>query len=284
MSKIIALVDGSVYSQSVCDHAAWIASRTGSGVEILHALGRRRATNTPSNLSGNIALGARTSLLTELSERDAQTAKKSQEHGRAILDKAQKQLVAAGIADVTTRLRIGDIVEEVAAYEVDAEIVLIGKRGDAADFVKLDLGMNLERIARSCQKPVFVAARAFTPVKRFLIAFDGGASSRKAVDHVAASPLFAGLLCSLLTVGLDTPETRAHLKAAQTTLEAAGYEVDAAIIQGPADLLIANAVEAEDIGLLVMGAYGHSRIRNLIIGSTTTEMIRLCKIPVVLFR
>jgi nucleotide-binding universal stress UspA family protein len=43
-------------------------------------------------------------------------------------------------------------------------------------------------------------------------------------------------------------------------------------------------VEAEDIGLLVMGAYGHSRIRNLIIGSTTTEMIRLCKIPVVLFR
>ncbi len=32
------------------------------------------------------------------------------------------------------------------------------------------------------------------------------------------------------------------------------------------------------------GAYGHSRIRNLIIGSTTTEMIRSCKIPIVLFR
>ena len=36
--------------------------------------------------------------------------------------------------------------------------------------------------------------------------------------------------------------------------------------------------------MLVMGAYGRSRIRSLIIGSTTTEMIRSCKVPVVLMR
>ncbi|MEQ9334216.1 MAG: universal stress protein [Thalassobaculum sp.] len=34
----------------------------------------------------------------------------------------------------------------------------------------------------------------------------------------------------------------------------------------------------------MMGAYGHSRIRSLIIGSTTTQMIRSCMIPVMLFR
>ena len=284
MTKIIALVDGYVYSRSVCGHAAWVASRTGAGVELIHVLARPGAAQAPSNLSGNIALGARTTLLGELSERDAQAAKISQAFGRVVLDEAQTQLRAAGIADVTTRLRIGDIVEEVAAYEADADMVVIGKRGEAADFVKLGLGANLERIVRSSRKPVFVAARAFTPVKRFLIAFDGGVSSRKAVDHVAASPLFAGLSCSLLMAGADTPATRAPLAEAQATLEAAGYDVYAAIVEGPAVLLIASAVEAEDIGLLVMGAYGHSRIRNLIIGSTTAEMIRLCKIPVMLFR
>ena len=36
--------------------------------------------------------------------------------------------------------------------------------------------------------------------------------------------------------------------------------------------------------MVLMGAYGHSRIRSLIIGSTTTEMIRSCKVPVVLVR
>ncbi|MFT5487745.1 MAG: nucleotide-binding universal stress UspA family protein [Paracoccaceae bacterium] len=284
MSKIIALVDSSIYAKSVCDHAAWIATRTGAAVELLHVLGHRRGAGTPNNLSGNIALGARSSLLKDLSDRDVETAKVSQKSGRTILDAAKAQLEAAGVQDVSTRLRIGDIVEEVAEYEADADLILIGKRGEAADFATLDLGSNLERIVRSSHKPVVVAARAFTPVKRFLIAFDGGPSSRKAVDHVATSPLFAGLPCRLLTVGPDTPEIRDHLARATSTLEAAGHDVSSEILQGPPDLLIASAVETDEIGLLVMGAYGHSRIRSLIIGSTTAEMIRLCKIPVMLFR
>ncbi|MCF3974828.1 universal stress protein, partial [Paracoccus salsus] len=37
-------------------------------------------------------------------------------------------------------------------------------------------------------------------------------------------------------------------------------------------------------GLLVMGAYGHSRIRSLIIGSTTTAMVQSVKMPVLLYR
>jgi nucleotide-binding universal stress UspA family protein len=43
-------------------------------------------------------------------------------------------------------------------------------------------------------------------------------------------------------------------------------------------------VDEAHCDLLVMGAYGHSCIRSLIIGSTTTAMIRACKVPVVLVR
>ena len=53
---------------------------------------------------------------------------------------------------------------------------------------------------------------------------------------------------------------------------------------GQPETVIAREVETDHYDLLVMGAFGHSRIRNLIIGSTTTEMIRSCKIPVLLFR
>lgn len=41
--KIIALVDGSIYSESVCHHVAWIAQRTAAPVELIHVLGRREA-------------------------------------------------------------------------------------------------------------------------------------------------------------------------------------------------------------------------------------------------
>lgn len=284
MSKIIVLVDGSVYSQSVCDHAAWIASRTASAVDLLHVLPRRGGSEAPRNLSGSIALGARTSLLEELTESDALAAKESQKHGREILTRAQIHLEHAGISKVTTRLRIGDIAEEVADFEMNADIVVIGKRGEAADFVKLNLGANLERITRSCKKPVFVAARSFLPTQRFLIAFDGGVSSMKAVEYVADSPLFTGLPCSLLTIGSENSDNKAMTALAQSRLEAANITVSTAIIEGTPDLVIANAVETEGIGLLVMGAYGHSRIRNMIIGSTTTEMVHRCKIPIMLFR
>ena len=58
----------------------------------------------------------------------------------------------------------------------------------------------------------------------------------------------------------------------------------AEIIPGKPEEAISQRISARGIGLLVMGAYGHSRIRNLVIGSTTTEMLRICPVPVMLFR
>ena len=283
-TRLMALVDASVYARSLCDHAAWIAKRTNAAVEILHVLGRRETAATPIDLSGNIALGARSALLEELSELDEQTARLARKRGQAILDDAQMILEKAGVTAVQVRLKLGDLIETVIESEAQADLVMIGKRGEAANFAKLHLGSNLERIVRSCHKPVFVASRAFRPIERFLIAYDGGASSMKAVDHVARSRLFAGLQCRLLTVGAETAETRKGLEDAEALLKAGGYSVQADILPGQPETAISEAVEAEGIDLLVMGAYGHSRMRSLFIGSTTTAMLRLCKVPVMLFR
>ena len=272
MEKLIAFVDGSVYSQSVCDHAAWVAGRTGAAVEVHHVLGRREGGPDRANLSGNITLGARTALLEELTDLDAQRAKLSQKLGRAILDDAQARLEEDGVKHVSVRLRSGDIIDTVAEAEAEAGLIVIGKRGEAADFAKLHLGSNLERVVRASSRPVLVAARGFNPINKFMIAFDGGTSGMKAVDHVAHSPLFAGLSCRLLMVGAESAENRKALDGAHAKLEAGGYAVEADILSGQPDTVISEAVEREGIDLLVMGAYGHSRIRNLIIGSTTTEM------------
>ena len=281
--KIVALVDGSIYSHSVCENAAWIASRTLASVELLHVLGRREGTET-SDLSGSIALGARSALLEELTRLDEQRAKLQQQRGRAILEDAKAVFAEAGVTDVTTRLRIGDILETVAEAEIDAGMLVIGKRGEAADFAKLHLGSNIECIVRSSHKPVFIAARGFRDPRRLLIAFDGGPSSMKAAAYIAENPLFAGLECHLLMAGESTPERRSKLDEAAALFASAGREAKAFVAATAPEAAIADHVEAQEIDLLAMGAYGHSRIRSLIIGSTTTEMIRSCKIPVMLFR
>lgn len=281
--KIIALVDGSIYAASVCDHAAWIAERTGAPVELLHVLGRREGAETQDR-SGAIALGARTALLNELAALDAQRAKLMMERGRAMLDDARAKLEAAGVTRTTTRLRHGDIVETVAEIEDQARVIVIGKRGEAADFATGHLGSNLERILRSARRPVLVASRAFRPIQKVLVAFDGGTSALKAIDHIARSPVFQGLTVHVVTVGTASAQVTKGLENAQATLRAAGIAAETSILTGQPETALARLVEEAGFDMLLMGAYGHSRIRNLIIGSTTTAMIRACKVPLVLMR
>jgi nucleotide-binding universal stress UspA family protein len=284
MANLMALIDGSGYSKSVCEHAAWYANRTDGVVEIIHVLGRREMSSQPDNLSGNIGLGARTALLEELAEVDAQKARLSQECGRAILDDAKDIVTASGVNNVTTKLRHGEIVEIVEDLEADADMIVIGKRGRDADINRLHLGSNLERVVRSSHRPVLVASREFKPIQRFLVAFDGGPSVIKAIEEIARNKVFADLECELLSVGTETSESTAQMEASARLLRETGYKVQTKFESGQPETVIAHEVETDAYDLMVMGAFGHSRIRNLIIGSTTTEMIRSCKIPVLLFR
>ena len=137
---------------------------------------------------------------------------------------------------------------------------------------------------RASHKPVFVASRAFRPIRKVLVAYDGGTSAMKAVDHIARSPLFQGLELHVVTVGAPTPEAAKGLADAKALLKAAGLVVDTAILPGQPETALSRLVEEAPFDMLVMGAYGHSRIRSLIIGSTTTAMIRSCKVPVILMR
>lgn len=282
-NKIVALVDGSIYSESVCHHAAWIAQKTKAPIELIHVLGRREAPDK-KDLSGAIRLGARTALMEELTELDAQRAKLVNHRGRAILEDARAIVDQDGVSEITTRLRHGDIVETIAEIEGDARVIVIGKRGEAADFAKGHLGSNLERIVRAAHRPVFVAARAFKPIETVLVAYDGSLAAMKAVDHISRSSFFVDLPVTVVTVGSATVEVRKGLADVKASLAAAGIEADTRIAPGQPDAELCKIVEEEGFCMLVMGAYGHSRIRSFVIGSTTTEMMRSCKVPVLLLR
>ncbi|WP_265499944.1 universal stress protein [Paracoccus beibuensis] len=281
--KIIALVDGSVYATSVCEHAGWMSARSGVPVHLLHVLGRREAANA-QDLSGAIRLGARSALLEELSTLDAQRARIANAQGRALLEDARSLVEASGAVGVTSRLDQGDLIERAAGRETDARLIVIGKRGAAADFAQGHLGSNLERIVRAARVPVLVAARTFRPISRVLIAFDGGSSSVKAVDHIAADPAFHGLLVEVAMVGPGPRNAESHLDEAILRLRAAGVDAQPKMLEGQPEAALVSRIEEQDHDLLVMGAYGHSRIRRLIIGSTTTQMLIESRRPVLLFR
>ena len=55
-------------------------------------------------------------------------------------------------------------------------------------------------------------------------------------------------------------------------------------VPGDAEQIIAHAVRKQDIDVLIMGAYTHSPLRSLFLGSKTSDLLRSSKIPTLLLR
>lgn len=284
--KILACTDGSApYAASVYDHAAWAAKRIGASVEVLHVLDHHSDRKSAGiDLSGSIGVDTRDDLLEQLAELDNAKAKVAQKRARLVLEDAEQRLKNANVADVILTQRHGTVVETVGEFEDGANLIVIGKRGEMHDVASEHLGANLERVIRSSSRPVLVASRAFQPIEKVLIAFDGSPSARRAVEAIGQSPLLRGLTCHVLSVGYEGAERKAQMSWATETIKANGIEAGAIVRQGDADDVISAYVRDEGMNLMVMGAYGHSRIRSFIVGSTTTTMIRTCKIPLLMVR
>jgi len=283
MIRITAFIDASAYTESVTDHAAWVSRTTGYGLDLVHVVDHRRRT-APLDFTGNLALGARSTLMDTLTKHDAEASRLAREAGAAVLDAAKAHAEAAGAVDVHAKLRTGEMLEAVKDFETGSRLLVVGKRGGHADFAAGHLGSNLERVVRAAHRPVLVASRAFTQPSHAVIAFDGGASVGKAISHIADGALFSGVKLTLLNAGRRDDGLEREMDAAAKLLKEAGHQVETVFAGGEPEKVILGHVADTGADLLIMGAYGHSRIRTLIIGSTTTEMVRSCRIPVMLFR
>jgi nucleotide-binding universal stress UspA family protein len=283
MTKILACIDASLYASSVVEHAAWAAARLDGSVEVLHVIQRKDAVAARHDLSGAVGLGAKSSLLEELVRIDESESKLAQEKGRALLAAAKAHLEEQGQANITLTHRHGGIVETIIEREDTADLVVIGKRGASADFAKGHLGSKVERVVRQSVRPVLVASRAFTEPRSVLVAFDGGVSARKALTFVATSPLFAQVHVDVVMAGHEDQANAMHLNWARELL-ATRETAHLSIVDGKPEEVIAGQIAATGAQMLIMGAYGHSPLRTMIVGSTTTEMVRSCSVPVLLFR
>jgi nucleotide-binding universal stress UspA family protein len=282
---VMAAIDGSSFSESVCDYAAWASQALGSPLMLLHAVDNRLPAVEGADLSGSLRLGAREALMQELAELDEKRAKINREQGQLMLEDAAARAAERGTADAQTRQRNGTLVETLVDYEDETRLLVLGKRGESADQASGHLGSSLERVVRELHRPILMVPRGgFSVPQKVMIAFDGSKTARKGVEMLAKSPLFKGLSCHVVTVGADTAEQRMALAWAVDLLQQAGLEAQGAIHAGDAEVTL-HAYETEnDIDITVMGAYGHSRIRQLLVGSTTTSMLRNAHIPVLILR
>jgi nucleotide-binding universal stress UspA family protein len=283
MAHILACIDASSYADSVCDLAAWASNRLQMPVELLHVVQRSDAVAARGDLSGAIGLGVKSSLMEELVTLEAADARLKVERGRLLLVAGEKRLREGGAFDVRTLHRRGGIVETILEREEGARVVIIGKRGASHEFASGHIGSKLERVVRASSKPVLVASRDYSEPSSIVFAYDASPAAERALGRLVESTLLTDLPVNIVMADTDNEAHRRSLNDAASRL---GVERDVitTLETGKPETVIAKLVEQTPGAMLVMGAYGHSPIRTLIVGSTTTTMIRTTHVPVLLVR
>lgn len=282
--KILACVDGSPVSETVVDYAAWAARTLGAPLELLHVLDRQAARSARQDHSGAIGPDAQDKLLDKLAKEDEALARTARETGRQFLNRLRERIVATGTCTVDTRLRHGDIEETLSEQQEGSRLLVLGRADSPTGTAQNGLGKHLEWVIRSVSRPVLIATETYRQPTRVLFAFDGSMVTRKGVEMLAGSPLLKGLPLVLLMADAPGSTDTRQLASAVQTLKNTGIDASSSLVQGALHEAIASALSTRDFDLLVMGAYSHSPLRSLFMGSKTTDLLKTSRVPTLLLR
>ena len=129
---------------------------------------------------------------------------------------------------------------------------------------------------------IFPATDAPAHISTVAVAWDGGRAAARAVRDAIPILKEAGRVC-LLTSTQDKPISRASIDGIVALLSAHEIEVKPVSVSLN-DRRVGDALQEEalalDAGLLVMGAYGHSRMREFILGGATTSALTGPRLPI----
>ncbi|MGL4500409.1 MAG: universal stress protein [Planktothrix sp.] len=287
MKRILLCTDGSIFSQSSYQYAAWFSTKLEATVDVLYVTDTRDKTVAKAkNLSGSIGIDASNALLNQLVELEREKAKLNHQQAKLILQNANQVLSSYGVKGVKLIHETGFLVDCLHEFEAETDLIILGKRGETAQFASGHLGANLERIVRASHKPCLITSRQYQPIERLLLAYDGSASCQKILEFLRDSQVFNGLELHIVTVAKNTEDETAiaRIYEAKQQAQKAGFDPICCLAEGNPEVAIAKYKEEKNIDLLMIGAYGHSRIRHLVIGSTTTQILRTSHIPVLIFR
>ncbi len=213
----------------------------------------------------------------------------------------------AGI-DVSEHLERGRAAPSIseAANALGADLILIGTRGNTG-FKNLLLGSVAEEVVRIAQCPVLTVhpadTRPIEPVRRVLFPTDFSEASDQALSvacriligtsetkillvhayHITASivPL-GGFRGGVVPLFVDNAQ---HLAEQMTlpsveALRSRGFEVEVHVMRGDPAEVVTDLAAEQDTDLIVMGTRGHSKIRQLLLGSTAERVVEHASCPV----
>jgi nucleotide-binding universal stress UspA family protein len=165
----------------------------------------------------------------------------------------------------------------------NADLLILGRDGENARFHTALIGSTVDGVLRKTSKPVIVVpagARLAGPV---LLAFDGSPGSRIAADVGIDLARRLGVAVHVFVDSKDKGRAVARFDEARRRLSELGVPArEASSTLGRPDVKIIDSARDAQAGLIVMGAFGRSRITEYFLGSNSAAVVRTSPIAVLL--
>lgn len=212
-----------------------------------------------------------------------------EEERRERIDAAQSlfdKLTKPASATSEWRCVEGEILSAVRLHGRYGDLVVVGQEGD--DDEKIVYRGLPDGLALELGRPILVVPYIGAPERigrRTLIAWNGSREAARAVND--ALPLLEDAETVDVLVINPEPNRTGDLPGADICLHLARHGVKAQAEHAVAsdidvgDVLLSRAAD-KDADLIVMGAYGHSRLREIVLGGATKHLLKHMTVPVLM--
>jgi len=278
VKTILIPTDGSEYGRTAIDFGVYIAKKLGAQLIGLHVIdiGLMRGPIF-SDISGSIGLPPYQEFLPVI---------EAGLDGRAetVLKAFRERCEAAGLHPETVKA-VGVIDETIIEEGKKTDWILLAQRGENFHLAKGGiLGSTAELVVRNSGKPVMVTPKTYQDIESMALAYDGSPPAHNALKLAVNLSEKAAWPLTIICITEDQAAADRLHKKIETYLEPFQIDCETIIIREKDNRGIIKFIQEGSVELLVMGAYGHNRLRQLFIGSTTSDVIQKSRIPVLLTR
>ena len=206
-----------------------------------------------------------------------------EERANDILESFRKTCEERSIKPKTKRLT-GIVPNIIAEEGKKVDLIIMAQRGEHAQWSSGLLGSTTESVVRKSPRPVMVTPQQFRPFTRVLVAYDGSSESTKALKFACEFVYLFKVTLRTVVVSSSEEKGREIAREAEEFISPYHLDTDVTCLSGEACEEILGFSENNSIDLIIMGAFGHSRVHEMLLGGTTAYIMRKSHIPVLLSR
>jgi len=275
IKSILLAVDGSAYTETQLRYAIQLAKALDSVVRVLSVVDVRIF--EWAVVMGND--GFVPIMPSTIYKEESQ--KILEEKANAVLEKCDAILTKENVTHTVEKLAgpPADLICEKAPL---VDILIMGARGEFERWKKKLVGATADAVVRQWNKPIMITPKKFNKIKRLLFSYDGSEKANRALQILGVLSTHLRAPVTVLTVHDREQMRQKLLKEAQVYLEPYDVSVELVGVAGNPEKEIPQVAHDKKCDLILMGAFGHSRIREAILGSTTEQVIRNTSTPVLL--